>query len=184
MTHPLDVLEKNQRINDEIMRLRGLGKKNREIRAMLEISMGVTLTSKSISARKYRGAKIVSRDGFNKFRQWHVPTPVLWVRKCELILDGVCKDYGANPELVRRMSKKYKCILARHAAIKRIHAELPHMTLQQIGAFFNTDHSSVSYALGRHGSRVCMLERMRSKTAGQTGMAAALAASGQQEPAP
>lgn len=172
MTHPRDVLERNQRINDEIMRLRDLGMTNREIRASIETSMGVSLTSKSVSARKYRGAKIVSRDGFSKFREWHVPTPKPWIRRCEAILDEVCREHCADPKLVREMSKKLRCILARHAAIIRIRAELPRMTLTQIGAFFNTDHSVVCYALGRHGKRVCTLYPASSARAGQSQVAA------------
>lgn len=165
MSHPLPILQQNDIINAEIRRLHVLGMKNRQIRAMICMSFGVNITSKSVSTRKYRGAKASAPDGARRGRQWHVPTPAPWIRRCEEIVREAAGQYGSSPVRVRTMRKGDRDILARQAAIKAIRAALPRMTTVQIGAFFNTDHSSVLYVLGRHGSRVCMLDRMAGRAA-------------------
>jgi chromosomal replication initiation ATPase DnaA len=65
------------------------------------------------------------------------------------IIKDVAEVHGVTVRDIFEKSREKKKVLARHEAIRRVAAAWPKSSTTHLGAFFNRDHTTILYALGR-----------------------------------
>ena len=101
---------------------------------------GVEMTRSALSCRIYR---IRIRNSVGDLPV--MPAP--WIRTCDEIVARMARKYGTDILSIMQMARFAHIAAARHEAINLIRAALPAASLSQIGAYFRTCHSTISFAL-------------------------------------
>lgn len=80
------------------------------------------------------------------------PDPIYIAPSAKIINEVAAKHKVSAGEIKGPRRNRY-IVAARFEAILRIHRELPHMSLPQIGRVFNRDHTSILHAIRKYGAQ-------------------------------
>ena len=84
------------------------------------------------------------------------------------VVEGVCRKYGITFDEIVSHRRSRHLVHARHEAIAAVWEARPSLSTIQIGAMFNRDHSSVIYALAKHGKTQAYKDRLAAAEAART----------------
>lgn len=83
-----------------------------------------------------------------------VTSPLFGVTPRQIIngyIRSVAEDHQVAFAEIVGPHRDRRIVKARHQAILGVIARWPHMSLPQVGRFFNRDHSTILAVLGKHG---------------------------------
>ena len=81
-----------------------------------------------------------------------VPDPI-YIAPSAKIIKEVAEKHKVSAGEIKGPRRNRYILAARFEAILRIHRELPHLSLPQIGRIFNRDHTTILYVIRKYGAQ-------------------------------